>query len=243
MTADDRNWVNPVASWQGYRPVVSDNYSAVKTPTHREHHGVDVMFRRKSPADQPQYPAGTPAGSPGYFMTDTAQVLAAADGTLWSSKMTPGGISIVIDHGKPWATYYQHLAKALVPIGIASGHLGIRIARGQPIGIVGGSPLDGEHLRHLHFEMWKGGGADAHVDPQREGFDSWPVFDQRDTSTTWDSRRGMAQSMLEEISKQGVQKGVKGRGGVSLPVVLGVGAAGLLVAGILIASAVRDDLV
>jgi len=239
-----KNWVNPVASWRGYRPVVSDTYSAVKTPTHREHHGVDVMFRRTSPADQPQFPAGTPAGSPHYFMPEGVQVLAAADGTLWSSKVTPGGISIVIDHGKPWATYYQHLSKALVPIGISGAHLGIKIARGQPIGIVGGSPLDGEHLRHLHFEMWRGGGADAHVDPQLEGFDSWPLFDQTEAST-WDNRRGTLPSMLEEISKHGVQKVVKergGRGGVSVPVILGVGA-GLLALGIMIVRTGRDELV
>jgi hypothetical protein len=161
------------------------------------------MFARRSPTDQPQFAPNTPNGSKGgqFFMADDAVVLAAADGTIWSSSVTPGGISIVVDHGKPWATYYQHLSRALVPMAIAAGRGGIRVARGQPIGIVGGSPLDGEHLKHLHFEMWKGGAGGAHVDPQLHGFDSWPVLESGYTS-----ERGVAaRNVLETIAREGVR--------------------------------------
>lgn len=169
------NWLNPVRAWNGYRPIASDYYSATRTDNHREHHGVDVMFRRKGDAAELAYPAGTPNGSRSFFMPDGVHVVAAADGVLWSTKATPGGLSVVIDHGKPWATYYQHLSKLFVPTGIASGAGAVRVRRGQSIGIVGGSPLDAERLMHLHFEMWKGGGADSHVDPKLEGFDGWDV--------------------------------------------------------------------
>ncbi len=168
-------WVNPVRAWSNYRPVVSDGYSSVVTAGHREHHGVDVMFKRKGAAVELAFPAGTPNGSRGYFMPNDVHVVAAADGLLWSSSRSPGGLQVVLDHGSPFATYYQHMTRLFVPLGVSSGKGGIRVERGQSIGIVGGSPLDGEHLMHLHFEMWKGGGSGAHVDPQAEGFDDWDI--------------------------------------------------------------------
>ena len=176
-------WVCPVVSWHGYQPLVSDGYSATKTGSHREHHGVDVMFKRIGDPLEASYAPGTPNGSRGYFMPNGVVVVAAADGVLWSCKESPGGLSIVLDHGKLWAgaTYYQHLSKVFVPF-TSSGRGKVAIKRGQAIGIVGGSPLDGEKLMHLHFEMWQNGangvagGADAHVDPVAHGFRSWPVL-------------------------------------------------------------------
>ncbi|MCX5744591.1 MAG: hypothetical protein NT062_19040, partial [Proteobacteria bacterium] len=44
---------------------------------------------------------------------------------------------------------------------------------GQPIGVIGASPLDGEHLKHLHFELWLGGPNDR-VDPSVV-MRGWPV--------------------------------------------------------------------
>jgi murein DD-endopeptidase MepM/ murein hydrolase activator NlpD len=97
------------------------------------------------------------------------KVLAAADGTIWSSGMTPHGLHVVIDHGKPFATYYVHMSSLLVPSGIARGGGKIKVYAGQPLGVVGASPLDGQHLKHLHFEVWKDGGAESHTDP-------WPYI-------------------------------------------------------------------
>jgi hypothetical protein len=167
-------WLNPVRAWKGYRPVVSDHYQAVRSDAHREHHGVDVMFKRKSATDQSRWKAGTPNGSRLFFMPERVHVVAAEDGVLWNTKLSTGGHSVVVSHtGKGWATYYQHLSELFVPLGIARGAGGVKVSRGQSLGIVGGSPLDGQKLKHLHFEMWKGGGQESHVDPQLEGFDKW----------------------------------------------------------------------
>jgi len=184
-------WVCPVVSWHGYQPKVSDGYSAVKTAAHREHHGVDVMFRRNGDPLEAAYPPGTPNGSKHYMMPNGVVVVAAQDGLVWSCKSSPGGLSIVLDHGKLWAgaTYYQHMSKVFVPF-TTSGRGGVRVKRGQAIGIVGGSPLDGEKLMHLHFEMWQNGangvagGADAHVDPESHGFSSWPVLSSAVTNAS-----------------------------------------------------------
>ncbi len=170
-----RNWVNPVVSWHGYQPLVSDHYAQAASSAHREHHGVDVMFKRIGDPLEASYAPGTPNGSRHYFMPDGVVVVAADDGVVWTCKESPGGLSIVLSHGKPWATYYQHLSKVFVPF-TSSGRGGVKVKRGQAIGIVGGSPLDGEKLKHLHFEMWFEGGQEAHVDPQAHGFKSWPVL-------------------------------------------------------------------
>ena len=46
----------------------------------------------------------------------------------------------------------------------ASAKTGERVRAGQPIGVIGADPLDGQHLKHLHFEIWLGGPNDA-IDP------------------------------------------------------------------------------
>ena len=70
----------------------------------------------------------------------------------------------MIDHGPlKVATFYQHLEKLLVTE-TANAKSGERVRAGQPIGVIGADPLDGEHLKHLHFEFWRGGPKDA-IDP------------------------------------------------------------------------------
>ncbi len=182
--SDVRDWCCPVVKWHGYVPVVSDHYSRTITSDHREHHGVDVMFRRQGDRLELSFQPGTPNGSQNYFMPDGVLVVAAADGELWSSASSPGGLQVVVSHGAPWATYYQHMSKLFVPVGVSKGAGKIKIKRGQPLGVVGGSPRDGQHLMHLHFEMWKNGGAEAHVDPEAYGFASWPVLTSAVTSAS-----------------------------------------------------------
>ena len=43
---------------------------------------------------------------------------------------------------------------------------GERVRAGQPIGIIGADPLDGEGLMHLHFELWFRGAHEAAIDPE-----------------------------------------------------------------------------
>ena len=113
------------------------------------HYGLDLMY-----------------GRPGaYFVPAGAvPVLAARAGALWSVHRTARGWGVVIDHGAPWATYYQHL-ESVVPE-LESAPRGTPIAAGQPLGVMGSDPLDGGHVRHLHFAVWyQGHGDAASVDP------------------------------------------------------------------------------
>jgi len=44
--------------------------------------------------------------------------------------------------------------------------------------VIGADPLDPAHLKHLHFELWLGGPADA-IDPQPL-MKTWQVFTPND---------------------------------------------------------------
>jgi hypothetical protein len=153
-------WVWPVPAWNGRAPVVSDGFGSPR-PGGVTHAGVDIMFRRQ-PTDA--FAAGTPNGSRQYVMPDNITALAAADGRVWSAMQTPRGWAVVIDHGPlPYATFYTHLEKLLVaPTAPNKG--GQRVRAGDPLGIIGFDPLTGASLKHLHFELWRGGPKDA-IDP------------------------------------------------------------------------------
>lgn len=153
-------WVWPVQSWKGRVPVISDGFDSPR-PGRVRHGGVDIMFKRL-PADT--YKAGTPNGSRGHVMPDNVGVLAAADGVVWSAMQTPRGHAVVIDHSPlKVATFYGHIDKLNVTK-TARGASSQRVRAGDVIGTVGFSPLDGEKLRHLHFELWLGGPTNG-VDP------------------------------------------------------------------------------
>jgi hypothetical protein len=152
-------WVWPVPRWNGRAPAISDGFGLRANGVH--HNGVDLMFAR-APSDTLR--AGTPNGSSHFVMPDGMTALAANDGVVWSASKTPRGYAVVIDHGaSKVATFYQHLEKLLVTP-TANAKAGERVRAGQPIGIIGADPLDTEHLKHLHFELWLGGPNDA-VDP------------------------------------------------------------------------------
>jgi len=154
-------WVWPVVKWRDRAPVVSDGVGTPR-PGGRKHQGVDIMFKRQ-PGDH--FAPGTPNGTKWFVMPDNVVAVAASDGVVWNAGPTPHGFAVVIDHGpQKVATFYTHLEKLLVtPTTRAS--TGQRVTAGQPIGIVGFSPLDGERLKHLHFEIWRGGPKDW-TDPQ-----------------------------------------------------------------------------
>ena len=90
--------------------------------------------------------------------------IAASDGVIWSAMNTPHGYAVVIDHTpRKVATFYTHMEKLFVPE-TAPAKKGSSVRAGQPLGVIGASPLDGEHLKHLHFEVWLGGPNDR-IDP------------------------------------------------------------------------------
>jgi murein DD-endopeptidase MepM/ murein hydrolase activator NlpD len=131
-------WVWPVPTTQQGAAVISQEF---RRPAHL---GVDVMFRvgGRFVAD-----AGTP-------------VVAARAGRVWSTGHTARGWNVVLDHGAPWATFYQHLADEPV---VKAGDV---VTAGQRLGFMGVDPTDAAGVRHLHFAVWyKGNGDSASVDP------------------------------------------------------------------------------
>lgn len=124
------------------------------------HFGVDLMYRSVSDSRSVAGHWFAPSGTP---------VVAARSGTIWSVDESPRGWMIVIDHGPPWATFYQHLEK--VSPGIAKG---ARVEAGHQLGIMGSDPTDPDHVRHLHFAAWyHGAGDSASVDPA-QAMIGWP---------------------------------------------------------------------
>ena len=152
-------WVWPVGVWHGRKPEISDGYTTQRRQPDgqlRGHGGVDIMYRRQ-PADP--WRAGTPNATPGWVMPDHRAALAASDGVIWSAALTPRGWTVVIDHSpRKLATYYTHMSSLLVTAKQT-------VTAGTPLGIIGADPLDGQHIMHLHLEVWRGGSA-ARIDPQ-----------------------------------------------------------------------------
>lgn len=132
-------WVWPVPNSKTVGPaIISQEFHA---PAHM---GVDIMYRRGGTHEWIA-PVGTP-------------ILAARDGTVWSTGETARGHNVVLDHGPPWATFYQHMTEVLV-------NKGDRVVAGQRIGTMGADPTDAQGLRHLHFETWYQGDGKHAVDP------------------------------------------------------------------------------
>jgi murein DD-endopeptidase MepM/ murein hydrolase activator NlpD len=152
-------WVWPVGVWQGRKPEISDGFSSKRrTPAGDiiTHGGVDIMYRRQ-PGDT--WLTGTPNGTRNFVMPNARPALAASDGVVWFAANTPRGWTMIIDHApRKLATYYTHLSSLLVTTKQ-------KVSAGTPLGIIGADPLDGEHIMHLHFEVWRGGASDR-FDPQ-----------------------------------------------------------------------------
>jgi len=166
--------------------VISDGYGSPRPGM--LHAGVDLMFARI--ATDP-FPVGSVNGTKLFVMPDAWPAVAASDGVLWSAEPTPRGYAVVIDHGNI-ATFYQHLSSLMVPEikppakGAPRDKL-IQIKAGQPLGVVGGDPLDPAHLKHLHFEIWTAGPSSA-VDPAPL-MKGWQVFQPQDVVPLFPSAR------------------------------------------------------
>ena len=167
-------WTWPVApvrfsDGKTYSPVVSNAFKA------GPHYGVDVMFRRRAPSDRLElYPHGK-NGTPGFFAPPGTPIVAAKAGRVYSVAETARGWHVVLDHGKPFATFYQHLER--VTATVKSGAV---VKAGDQLGTMGGSPARPPHLRHLHFAVWyKGAGDKAAIDSEK-AMQSWgyaPAWD------------------------------------------------------------------
>lgn len=161
--ADDQplpgRWVWPVGVWRGRKPEISDGFASSRRSPKGEairHGGVDIMYRR---IVSDKCLPGTANGSRNFILPDHRAALAAADGVASFAQDTPRGGTVIIDHlPRKVSTFYTHLSQLLVvPKQV--------VLAGQPIGIIGGDPLDAAHLMHLHFEVWRGGPKDG-VDPE-----------------------------------------------------------------------------
>jgi len=107
-------------------------------------------------------------GNSTFFFPDNVYTCAARDGTLWAVGDGKHGKFVVIDHGRPFATYYTHLSSVEFPP-LQRGAGAIRVSAGQRLGVTGFSPFDAAKLMHLHFEVWYRGGSGSHIDP-------WPLL-------------------------------------------------------------------
>ena len=159
-------WIWPLGVWRGRKPEISDGYASKRrTPTGQlsGHGGVDLMYRRRK--EDPWRP-GTPNGTPAFVMPDHRAALAASDGVVSFAANTPRGWTVIVDHApRKLATYYTHLSTLLVSAGQ-------KVKAGAPLGVIGADPLDGQHIAHLHFEIWRGSASDR-FDPQPLMLASW----------------------------------------------------------------------
>jgi murein DD-endopeptidase MepM/ murein hydrolase activator NlpD len=177
-------WVWPVPELKTsdgviYRPVIS---SGVGEPRGAQlHKGVDIFYERRTRTDRPEFNAGNAQGSAEFFAPLGTPILAAKDGVIWSSGLTPRGWTVVIDHGKPFATYYTHMKLSAFPNITASVINGTKdrqakVKAGDIIGYMGGDPMDPRKLTHLHFSVAYGGVPEADnaaIDPE-EAMKTWP---------------------------------------------------------------------
>jgi murein DD-endopeptidase MepM/ murein hydrolase activator NlpD len=163
-----------------YEAVITDGLGSPRgTGVHR---GVDIMYRRKSKTDRPEYKSSngkTPGESSGpFFMPNgVVPIVAARDGFIWSAGKTPRGFSVVLDHGKPFATYYTHMIALAVALH-ANGKNTIDGTRtpvkaGDVIGLASFDPMDHAKTVHLHFSVAHNGPPEsAAVDPE-EAMRTW----------------------------------------------------------------------
>lgn len=163
-----------------YLAVISDGVGSPRGS--QLHHGVDIMYARRDAKDRPEYTRkpvnGVVNGTPGFFAPRGTPIVAARAGTIWSSGKTTRGGTVVIDHGKPFATYYTHMATLAFPdhhAGAPDSNPGAttHVNAGDIIGWMGADPMDAGHLRHLHFEVWHKGTTNEAVDPAPE-MAHWP---------------------------------------------------------------------
>jgi hypothetical protein len=141
----------------GRRPRVSDGFHEAggKARGGKGHRGTDWMYRRVFPW---LWSMATvhPWGSRWHFMLPAIPVVAILPGRVVSAGKLATGWHVRIDHGQGHDSTYHHLASVLESI-----EPGVHVGAGQPVGVVGGSPI-GYGLVHLHLDCRING---KYVDP------------------------------------------------------------------------------
>lgn len=150
----------PAGTWVFPVPSLGDRAAVISNPFKMSAHlGVDIMFKRRDGRDLiAAFPAGTSNGTPLFFIPDNVSALAASAGVVTFAANTPVGHTVIIQHPNNWTTYYTHLTT----LAVAKGQ---QVTAGQTLGTIGASPTDGQHLVHLHFELWKGQKRSGAIDP------------------------------------------------------------------------------
>jgi murein DD-endopeptidase MepM/ murein hydrolase activator NlpD len=137
--------------------------AVVSQELHPGHNGIDICYRATSELLamlKARFTSENEWDGSVFFAPKGTPVLAAKSGTVYQSNIkSPRGLGIVLDHGKPWATFYQHLASCSVV-------KGQHVNAGDVIGVMGFDPTDAAQFNHLHFEVWYGGAGDSFVDPE-----------------------------------------------------------------------------
>lgn len=175
-------WVWPVPNIRTpdgvlYQAVISDGVGSPRGD--QLHRGVDIMYARRSLVDRiADYPSGHKdahgftMGTPRFFAPEVP-IVAARDGTIWSAGNTPRGWTVVIDHGKPFATYYTHMSRLEFP-DKHPGPGGVEVKAGDVIGWMGGDPMEKTHLRHLHFSVAHDGIPERDAVDPAPSMKTWP---------------------------------------------------------------------
>ena len=146
MTLDAPGWLWPVPiAADGRKPQISDGFHAAGDASVRGgvgHRGQDIMYRKLLPT-APRHPWS----SKWYEMLPRTPAVAANEGVVYRSGRLDTGWHVILDHGDGIGTGYHHLSELL-----PGTERGCRVRAGEPLGVVGGSPI-GYGLCHLHFDV------------------------------------------------------------------------------------------
>jgi murein DD-endopeptidase MepM/ murein hydrolase activator NlpD len=139
--------VIPVPMLDGRRAVISDGFhpKGSKERNGVGHRGTDWMYRRRLPS-LTRAAMGHPWGSRWHFMVPGIPALAVLPGRVYRAGRLSTGWHVILDHGHEHGTGYHHMLHLLPEI-----EAGAHVEAGQPLGIIGGSPV-GFGLAHLHLD-------------------------------------------------------------------------------------------
>lgn len=141
-------------AWKLYDAAIRAGEQPTKPPfprPPRQHRGADIMYwiprlsprrgLKRLPYSTGGYEIPPPAGEPGGF---DVPALAPEAGQVVAAARLSTGWWVALDIGNGVGLAHHHLRCVLV-------ERGQLVARGQPLGLVGGSPV-GYGLWHLHFD-------------------------------------------------------------------------------------------
>jgi murein DD-endopeptidase MepM/ murein hydrolase activator NlpD len=153
--------VAPVSmSRDGVRASISDGFHPKGDTRFRGgvgHRGTDWMYRRRIPA-LTKAGMGHPWGSRWYRMEHGIPALCVLSGRVFRAGRLATGWHVIVEHQGGWGHAHHHLSSLCDGI-----EAGVSVTTGQPLGVVGGSPV-GFGLVHDHLDIAHHG---RFVDPAR----------------------------------------------------------------------------